>query len=68
MAENDGQRLVRAAEERRARITPEQEAARKAVDARNERIQEVGPRPADGVTFGSGKVGGRGKRGEAPAS
>lgn len=67
VVENEGQRLVLAAEQRRARITPEQEARRREVDARNERIQKVGLRPADGVTFGSGKVGGKGKRGEAPS-
>lgn len=63
MTESDPRRLVRLAEERRGGISPEQEARRKAVDGRNERIQKVGPRPADGVTFGSGKVGGKGKRG-----
>jgi hypothetical protein len=43
---------VRTAERRRGRIGPEQERCRAEVDARNARIQEVGVRPVDGVTFG----------------
>lgn len=56
MADNVQEFLRKAADVRAAGLTPEQRKRREAVDRRNEAIQAVGPRPVDGVTFGSGKV------------
>lgn len=48
--------LVQAGEKRGVALSRAHRERREAVERRNRRIQEVGPRPADGTTFGSGKV------------
>lgn len=55
MNEQEREMVRRAAELRGRALTSEQAARKAEVDRRAKRIQEVGPRPVDGVTFGSGK-------------
>lgn len=48
-------RLAELAARRKDGLRPVHRAAREAADARAAAIQAAGPRPVDGITFGSGK-------------